>query len=238
MPLDPAVVHTAPFRVSHDTPFRKRDPLLSEERPPFESVLLPEVGSNGNEELSSHSSHDRVRAAFRVVAILGVGAVLVLSLLPGGHEPVRTGHPTAEHFAAYAALGLALRAGFGRALWILGALVGLAGSLEVAQAFVPGRHASVADALVSAAGACLGTAAGSRLVRFLESRSGHPPASPEVTELVVARPPARRQGRTTSRTEMMLGTGDIELLSRPRRERRGWPLPRERRASASRSCSV
>lgn len=101
----------------------------------------------------------------RVAGVIGVLALLVLSLLPGDIQaPMRTGMPGAlEHVAAYAAVAFCLRGGFtgrGSSVWIVASLTALAVLLELLQGLVPGRTPAVIDAVAGFAGAWLGCKAG------------------------------------------------------------------------------
>ena len=101
--------------------------------------------------------------ADRIIRIAGYACVLligVLSLLPGALRP-DTGAPgKLEHLIAY--LGTAALLALGRsalhqrwqALW----LIPYAGALELAQLYIPGRHAQFSDFVVSSIGAALGVA--------------------------------------------------------------------------------
>ena len=62
-----------------------------------------------------------------------------------------------EHFLVHILLGVAFGIGYAKRIWLqaLG-LVALIGAIELAQIFVPGRHARVSDFLIDAGAACLG----------------------------------------------------------------------------------
>ncbi len=92
-------------------------------------------------------------------------AIVVLSLVPPDFRPV-TGVPHAlEHFVIFAATGLAFGLAYGPRYLIPIALVIFAGAIEVAQLFVPGRHARLSDFIVDALAACIGV-----LVSYLVAR--------------------------------------------------------------------
>lgn len=91
-------------------------------------------------------------------------ALLIASWTPG-EEMIRTGVLSGrmEHLLAYGISGaftFAMLAERCALAWIAIALVAYAGLLEFGQAFVPGRHAKLADFLFSAIGAVLGVIAG------------------------------------------------------------------------------
>jgi len=86
-----------------------------------------------------------------------------------------------EHFLVHILLGVAFGIGYATRIWLQApGLVALTGAIELAQIFVPGRHARVSDFLIDAGAACLGigfvwicksfAGIGSRLTT---SRSGH-----------------------------------------------------------------
>jgi leader peptidase (prepilin peptidase)/N-methyltransferase len=105
----------------------------------------------------------------RIAAGLGLVAIVVLSLVPGGWRP-STGNPKAiEHFIAYtlvaAVVTMACRARWRHILL----MIVLAGALEFCQVWIPGRDSNPVDFLGSCAGALLGFALCS-LVRALVPR--------------------------------------------------------------------
>jgi hypothetical protein len=99
----------------------------------------------------------------RAAGFFGVLAIIVLSLVPGTYRP-HTGLPgEAEHFIAYYSTAFAFALGFrSRASRVVIAhgLALLAGSMEVLQLWVPGRHPGIIDAVVSSLGGLLGIALG------------------------------------------------------------------------------
>ena len=103
----------------------------------------------------------------RAAGFFGVLAIIVLSLVPGTYRP-HTGLPgVAEHFIAYCSTAFAFALGFrSRASRIVIALVLtlLAGSMEVLQLWVPGRHSAIIDAVFSSLGGLLGIALGGLLL--------------------------------------------------------------------------
>ena len=102
----------------------------------------------------------------RAAGFCGVLAIILLSLVPGPDRP-HTGLPgEAEHFAAYCLTGLAFAAGvrpLAFRIVLAAGLTLLAGSMEVLQHFVPGRHPAAADAIASSLGALTGIALGGLL---------------------------------------------------------------------------
>ena len=105
--------------------------------------------------------------ATREAGFFGVLAIIVLSLVPGTYRP-HTGLPgVAEHFIAYCSTAFAFALGFrssaSRVVIALG-LTLLAGSMEVLQLWVPGRHSAIIDAVFSSLGGLLGIALGGLLL--------------------------------------------------------------------------
>jgi VanZ family protein len=64
-----------------------------------------------------------------------------------------------EHFLVHILLGVAFGIGYAKRIWLqsLG-LVALIGAIELAQIFVPGRHARLSDFLIDGGAASLGIA--------------------------------------------------------------------------------
>jgi VanZ family protein len=98
--------------------------------------------------------------AARILAWLLASAIVVLSLVPPWLRP-ETGAPhDLEHFAIFAATGVAFGLGYGRRYGLVAIeLVIFAGAIELAQFFAPGRHARLSDFIVDASAACIGLAA-------------------------------------------------------------------------------
>ena len=108
-----------------------------------------------------------VRTVARVFGLFCVLTIIVLSLVPGVDRP-HTGLPgEAEHFIAYCSTGTAFALGF----WSIGprvvialGLTLLAGSMEILQMWVPGRHPAIVDTVASSMGGLLGIALGGLLL--------------------------------------------------------------------------
>ena len=96
----------------------------------------------------------------RAVAWLLIVVISVLSLVPPSHRPV-TGTPhNFEHFAIFMLTGLAFGLGYHfRHLSQAAGLIAFAGAIEIAQYWVPGRHARIGDFIVDAMSACIGVVA-------------------------------------------------------------------------------
>ncbi len=109
--------------------------------------------------------------AGRISAWLLAAAIVVLSLVPPDLRPLTNAPHALEHFVIFAATGLAFGIGYGPRYPIAIALVIFAGTIEVAQLFVSGRHARLSDFIVDAFAACIGFLASYVVTRKLEVRS-------------------------------------------------------------------
>jgi VanZ family protein len=95
--------------------------------------------------------------AARIAAWALTATIIILSLVPPNLRP-ETGAPhILEHFIIYAVTGLTFGLGFRRRHDLLAIfLVIFSGSIEIAQLFVPGRHARLTDFIINAVSACIG----------------------------------------------------------------------------------
>jgi VanZ family protein len=101
-----------------------------------------------------------MRTLFRAAAWLLVLVIVFVSLSPPAHRPVTGAGYAPEHFLIYFVTGVAFASGYVNRWCIVAAgLVVFAAAVELAQLFVPGRHARFSDFIIDAAAACLGTAA-------------------------------------------------------------------------------
>jgi VanZ family protein len=73
-----------------------------------------------------------------------------------------------EHFAIFAATGIAFGLSYGSRYLIAIILVLFAAMIEVGQLFVPGRHARLSDFIVDALASCIGLAASYVLTRMFK----------------------------------------------------------------------
>jgi VanZ family protein len=93
-------------------------------------------------------------------------AIAVLSLVPPTSRPVTSVPHSLEHIAIFMLTGLAFALGYPtRLLFQLFGLTLFAATVELAQLWVPGRHARVSDLLINVLGIGLGIGVG-----FLTSR--------------------------------------------------------------------
>ena len=99
------------------------------------------------------------RKIIRVVAWVLLATAIVLTVVPAQFRPV-SGFPSpVEHFAMFFLIGSAFALGYSRSDYPLcGAALAFAGSLELIQHFVPGRHARLSDFVIDALAAVIGIA--------------------------------------------------------------------------------
>src|SRR6516164_4567952 len=103
-----------------------------------------------------HGGHHMQRI-FQATAWLLAGTIVVLSLGPPSVRPVTGAAHDLEHLLIFLATGIAFGLGYPSRVWLLTiALPIFAAAIEVAQNWVPGRHARMSDFLVDAAASCLG----------------------------------------------------------------------------------
>jgi VanZ family protein len=93
----------------------------------------------------------------RIIALGLAAAIVILSVVPPTLRP-ETGLPHGfEHFAIYWATGLAFALGYELRPGLLATLlVSFSGAVEIAQLFVPGRHAGLGDFIVDALAITIG----------------------------------------------------------------------------------
>ena len=99
------------------------------------------------------------RAFFQIAAWLSLLAIVALSLVAPSLRPVTFLPQALEHAAIFGLAGVAAGLGYpNRTERTMLALVAFAGAVEVAQLFVPGRHARLRDFVVDAGAALIGVA--------------------------------------------------------------------------------
>jgi VanZ family protein len=108
----------------------------------------------------------------RIAAWLLAAAIVVLSLVPPSMRPETAAPHDLEHFAIFAATGMAFGLGYTRQFFgVAAALVIFTGAVELAQIVVPGRHARVSDFVVDAVAVLIGLVASSFMpLRKIEER--------------------------------------------------------------------
>jgi VanZ family protein len=98
-----------------------------------------------------------MQRSFQVVAFLLAGTIVALSFSPASIRPTTGAPHDLEHLLIFLATGMAFGFGYPHRFGLLTiALPTFAAAIEVAQTWVPGRHARMSDFLVDAAAACLG----------------------------------------------------------------------------------
>jgi VanZ family protein len=97
----------------------------------------------------------------RVLGWLLATTIVVLSLVPAELRP-ETGAPhDLEHFSIFFLTGIAFGFGYARRpIILLVELVIFAAAVEIAQHFVPGRHARLEDFMVDSVALCVGALGG------------------------------------------------------------------------------
>jgi VanZ family protein len=102
--------------------------------------------------------------AAQIVAWSLAAAIVVLSLVPPALRPETSAPHSLEHFTIYVATGLAFGLGYKCRHDLLAILLVIfCGAIEIAQLFVPGRHARLSDFIIDAVAAYIGLATASLL---------------------------------------------------------------------------
>jgi VanZ family protein len=97
-------------------------------------------------------------------------AIVILSLVPPALRPETSAPHSLEHLLIYAATGFAFGLGYKRRHDLLAVFLVISSSIiEIAQLFVPGRHARLSDLIIDAVAACIGLATSS-LLRLARAR--------------------------------------------------------------------
>jgi VanZ family protein len=95
--------------------------------------------------------------AARIAAWSLAAAIVVLSLVPPALRPETSAPHSLEHLIIYAATGFAFGLGYTRNRGLLAILLVIFSSfIEIAQLFVPGRHARLSDFIIDAIAVCIG----------------------------------------------------------------------------------
>jgi len=91
----------------------------------------------------------------RVLAWIGLVAIVVLSVVPAEERPVTEFTPQFEHFSAFALVGAAFAIGYDLS-WVRLAFFAffVCGGIELLQVPLPTRHARVSDFIIDFAAAC------------------------------------------------------------------------------------
>jgi VanZ family protein len=98
-----------------------------------------------------------MQKACRAAAWLLVVTIIVLSVISPVHRPTTGASHGLEHLSIFLATGVAFGIGYPDRVRVQAlALATFAGAIEIAQLWVPGRHARLSDFLVDAAAVCIG----------------------------------------------------------------------------------
>jgi len=99
----------------------------------------------------------------RIAAWALAAAIVILSPVPTLRPETGAPH-SLEHFTIFAATGFAFGLGYKRRHHLLAILlVVFSSAIEIAQLFVPGRHARLGDFIIDALAACIGAVMASLL---------------------------------------------------------------------------
>jgi VanZ family protein len=106
---------------------------------------------------STTSASSQSSKAARIAAWSLAAAIAILSLVPPALRPETSAPHNLEHLLVYATTGFAFGMGYKRRHDLLAALLVLfSAAVEIAQLFVPGRHARLTDFVIDAVAACIG----------------------------------------------------------------------------------
>ena len=112
-----------------------------------------------------------MRRLFQIAAWLLVIEISLVSLVPPSLRPVTGAPHNFEHLAIFLLTGIAFAIGYPRRLFLQSiGLVIFAGLIEIAQLWVPGRHARLSDFIVDASAACIGVAITGVTERLVSAR--------------------------------------------------------------------
>jgi VanZ family protein len=137
--------------------------------------------SNRSETLEAYLESKDVGSRFVCIAKIAswtlAAAIIILSVVPPSLRP-ETGVPhQIEHFMMYAVTGFAFGAAYELRYATLAIfLVLFAGLVEIAQLFVPGRHARLSDFIVDALAMCVGALAVMLPLKPVRTEPGRPSA--------------------------------------------------------------
>jgi hypothetical protein len=104
-----------------------------------------------------------------------LAVIVLLTIVPPGLRPITHVPHNFEHAVVFLLNGLAFAFGYrGRELLLSIAALPLCAGLEIAQVFVPGRHARISDFAVDVIAALIGIAAGTIIAQKMQhSARGH-----------------------------------------------------------------
>jgi VanZ family protein len=109
----------------------------------------------------------RLQKIGRASAWLLALAIVVLSLVPPSYRPITEASHNLEHLAIFLATGFAFGVAYpDRPFALAIGLVIFCGAIELAQRWVPGRHARLRDLIVDAVAVCIGLGVASVAARI------------------------------------------------------------------------
>lgn len=115
-----------------------------------------------------------LRKLSKYVFLIGLLAIIALSVAPKGALPISGLSDELIHFAGFAALSLAAGIAFGGSLSFFKLMAGLlllATGPELAQVFIPSRAVQGSDLLANVAGIAAGSTAVISINTFINKRS-------------------------------------------------------------------
>jgi VanZ family protein len=137
-----------------------------------------------------------IRACFQIASWLALLVIVALSLVAPSLRPVTFLPQALEHAAIFGLAGIAAGLGYpSRTALTLTALVTFSAAVEVAQLFVPGRHARLRDFAVDAGAALIGVALAGLAARMLAKVS--PAASPRAASTAICLVPGTVRTETS-----------------------------------------
>src|SRR5262249_31589903 len=144
---------------------------------------------------SSKARTPTMQRTFQAAGWLFALAIVALSLSPPTLRPITgVGHDL-EHLVIFLAAGTAFGLGYPLRLRLLAiAWPTFAGVIEIAQIWVPGRHARLGDFVIDAAVACCGVG-----LAYLRSKFGKAEVTGEHVQQPARSAGARRRGLDSAR---------------------------------------
>jgi len=115
-----------------------------------------------------------ITQAARIAGWSLAAAIVVLSVIPPALRPETAAPHNLEHFLIYWATGVAFGLGFKCRHGLLAILLLIfTGSVEIAQLFVPGRHARLSDFIVDTGAMWIGLMGVSLFRHIRDERGDH-----------------------------------------------------------------
>jgi VanZ family protein len=98
----------------------------------------------------------RQKLVIRILAWLGIAAIVVLTVVPAADRPVTGAGQVLEHFAAYALVAGSFALAYRVSLtWLMLLAFLFCGLTELMQVPLATRHARLSDFIIDLAGACM-----------------------------------------------------------------------------------